>query len=171
MGFDYFLFPWFDLIQEGSWLSLNQKKRLFHNNRVGDLKQKKADSGIKFLWDSQLFFKSHGYMERRQATTRFLMYGSQDAWRADKNWPWCHHCPRAQKKNIFLEGGRERLHGPFWDTRYGHRELDPYWLNFLGMATGITQEPKVFLKGPFCYRAQPMETFQAPIRFWHGQLP
>jgi xylose isomerase len=59
MGFDYFCFHDFDLIQEASTFSESEERLLFITDYI---KKKKQDSGIKLLWGTANCFSNPHYM-------------------------------------------------------------------------------------------------------------
>lgn len=145
MGFDYYCFHDFDLIEEGATLSESEKRI---HTIVDYLKQKQKDSGVKLLWGTANCFSHPRYMNGASTNPDFNVVARAGA-----------------QIKIALDA-TIALHGEnyvFWGGREGYmsllntdmkRELD-HMGRFLGMARDYARNQG--FKGNFFIEPKPME--------------
>lgn len=145
MGFDYFCFHDFDLIQEGATFAESEKRLSIITNY---LKEKKADSGIKLLWGTANCFSNPRYMNGAATNPDFNVVARAGG-----------QIKLALDATIAL-GGENYV---FWGGREGYmsllntdmgRELD-HMAQFLGMARDYARAQG--FKGTFFIEPKPME--------------
>ena len=145
MGFDYFCFHDFDLIQEGPTL-VESEKRLITITEY--LKEKKAASGIKLLWGTANCFSNPRYMNGAATNPDFDVVARAGA-----------QVKLALDATIALDGENY----VFWGGREGYmsllntdmgRELD-HMAQFLTMARDYARSQG--FKGTFFIEPKPME--------------
>lgn len=145
MGFDYFCFHDFDLIQEGPTL-VESEKRLITITEY--LKEKKAASGIKLLWGTANCFSNPRYMNGAATNPDFDVVARAGA-----------QVKLALDATIALDGENY----VFWGGREGYmsllntdmgRELD-HMAQFLTMARDYARNQG--FKGTFFIEPKPME--------------
>jgi xylose isomerase len=145
MGFDYFCFHDFDLIQEGATFAESEKRLSIITDY---LKQKKADSGIKLLWGTANCFSNPRYMNGAATNPDFNVVARAGG-----------QIKLALDATIAL-GGENYV---FWGGREGYmsllntdmgRELD-HMAQFLGMARDYARAQG--FKGTFFIEPKPME--------------
>ncbi|MCM4170675.1 xylose isomerase [Arenibacter sp. TNZ] len=145
MGFNYFCFHDFDLIQEGATFAESEKRLSIITDY---LKQKKADSGIKLLWGTANCFSNPRYMNGAATNPDFNVVARAGG-----------QIKLALDATIAL-GGENYV---FWGGREGYmsllntdmgRELD-HMAQFLGMARDYARAQG--FKGTFFIEPKPME--------------
>ena len=145
MGFDYFCFHDFDLIQEGATFAESEKRLSIITDY---LKDKKADSGIKLLWGTANCFSNPRYMNGAATNPDFNVVARAGG-----------QIKLALDATIAL-GGENYV---FWGGREGYmsllntdmgRELD-HMAQFLGMARDYARAQG--FKGTFFIEPKPME--------------
>lgn len=145
MGFDYFCFHDFDLIQEGATFAESEKRLSVITDY---LKEKKADSGIKLLWGTANCFSNPRYMNGAATNPDFNVVARAGG-----------QIKLALDATIAL-GGENYV---FWGGREGYmsllntdmgRELD-HMAQFLGMARDYARAQG--FKGTFFIEPKPME--------------
>ncbi|MCK0146126.1 xylose isomerase [Arenibacter sp. F26102] len=145
MGFDYFCFHDFDLIQEGATFAESEKRLSIITDY---LKEKKADSGIKVLWGTANCFSNPRYMNGAATNPDFNVVARAGG-----------QIKLALDATIAL-GGENYV---FWGGREGYmsllntdmgRELD-HMAQFLGMARDYARAQG--FKGTFFIEPKPME--------------
>lgn len=145
LGFDYFCFHDFDLIQEASTFA-DSEKRL--HTIVDYIKDKKADTGIKLLWGTANCFSNPRYMNGAATNPNFDVVARAGG-----------QIKLALDATIAL-GGENYV---FWGGREGYmsllntdmgRELD-HMGRFLGMARDYARAQG--FKGTFFIEPKPME--------------
>ncbi|MCM4152747.1 xylose isomerase [Arenibacter sp. N53] len=145
MGFDYFCFHDFDLIQEGATFAESEKRLSIITDY---LKEKKAASGIKLLWGTANCFSNPRYMNGAATNPDFNVVARAGG-----------QIKLALDATIAL-GGENYV---FWGGREGYmsllntdmgRELD-HMAQFLGMARDYARAQG--FKGTFFIEPKPME--------------
>ncbi|MCM4162549.1 MULTISPECIES: xylose isomerase [unclassified Arenibacter] len=145
MGFDYFCFHDFDLIQEGATFAESEKRLSIITDY---LKKKKTDSGIKLLWGTANCFSNPRYMNGAATNPDFNVVARAGG-----------QIKLALDTTIAL-GGENYV---FWGGREGYmsllntdmgRELD-HMAQFLGMARDYARAQG--FKGTFFIEPKPME--------------
>ena len=145
MGFDYFCFHDFDLIQEGATFAESEKRLSIITDY---LKDKKADSGIKLLWGTANCFSNPRYMNGAATNPDFNVVARAGG-----------QIKLALDATIAL-GGENYV---FWGGREGYmsllntdmgRELD-HMAQFLGMARDYARAQG--FEGTFFIEPKPME--------------
>ena len=145
MGFDYFCFHDFDLIQEASTFSESEERLLFITDYI---KKKKQDSGIKLLWGTANCFSNPHYMNGAATNPDFDVVSRAGG-----------QIKLALDATIALDGENY----VFWGGREGYmsllntdmsRELD-HMAQFLKMCRDYARS-KGF-KGTFFIEPKPME--------------
>ena len=145
MGFDYYCFHDFDLVDEASTLK-ESEKRLF--TVVDYLKEKQKDSGVKLLWGTANCFSHPRYMNGASTNPDFKVVARAGA-----------QIKNALDATIALDGENY----VFWGGREGYmsllntnmkRELD-HMGRFLGMARDYARSQG--FKGNFFIEPKPME--------------
>lgn len=145
MGFDYFCFHDYDLIQEGSTFAESEKRLLTITDYV---KEKMADTGIKLLWGTANCFSNPRYMNGAASNPEFNVLARAGG-----------QIKLALDATIAL-GGENYV---FWGGREGYmsllntdmgRELDHIG-RFLGMARDYARSQG--FKGNFFIEPKPME--------------
>ncbi|SHF57520.1 D-xylose isomerase [Arenibacter palladensis] len=145
MGFDYFCFHDFDLIQEGATFAESEKRLSVITDY---LKEKKADSGIKLLWGTANCFSNPRYMNGAATNPDFNVVARAGG-----------QIKLALDATIAL-GGENYV---FWGGREGYmsllntdmgRELD-HMAQFLGMARDYARAQGFM--GTFFIEPKPME--------------
>ena len=145
MGFDYFCFHDFDLIQEGATFAESEKRLSIITDY---LKEKKANSGIKLLWGTANCFSNPRYMNGAATNPDFNVVARAGG-----------QIKLALDATIAL-GGENYV---FWGGREGYmsllntdmgRELD-HMAQFLGMARDYARAQG--FKGTFFIEPKPME--------------
>jgi xylose isomerase len=145
MGFDYFCFHDFDLIQEGTTFAESEKRLSIITDY---LKEKKADSGIKLLWGTANCFSNPRYMNGAATNPDFNVVARAGG-----------QIKLALDATIAL-GGENYV---FWGGREGYmsllntdmgRELD-HMAQFLGLARDYARAQG--FKGTFFIEPKPME--------------
>ncbi|GAA0713753.1 xylose isomerase [Aquimarina litoralis] len=145
MGFDYFCFHDFDLVQEAPTL-LESEKRL--STIVEYIKEKKKESGIKLLWGTANCFSNPRYMNGAATNPDFKVLARAGA-----------QVKLALDATIALDGENY----VFWGGREGYmsllntdmkRELD-HLAQFLTMAKDYARSQG--FKGTFFIEPKPME--------------
>lgn len=145
MGFDYFCFHDFDLIQEGTTFAESEKRL----SAITDyIKEKKAASGIKLLWGTANCFSNPRYMNGAATNPDFKVVARAGA-----------QVKLALDATIALDGENY----VFWGGREGYmsllntdmgRELD-HMAQFLAMARDYARAQG--FKGTFFIEPKPME--------------
>jgi xylose isomerase len=145
MGFDYFCFHDFDLIQEGATFAESEKRL----STITDyLKEKKAESGIKLLWGTANCFSNPRYMNGAATNPDFNVVaraGGQIKLALDAT-------IALDGENYVFWGGREGYMS-LLNTDMG-RELD-HMAQFLGMARDYARAQG--FRGTFFIEPKPME--------------
>ncbi|MCK0190055.1 xylose isomerase [Arenibacter sp. F20364] len=145
MGFDYFCFHDFDLIQEAATFAESEKRLSVITDY---LKEKKAESGIKLLWGTANCFSNPRYMNGAATNPDFNVVARAGG-----------QIKLALDATIAL-GGENYV---FWGGREGYmsllntdmgRELD-HMAQFLGMARDYARAQG--FKGTFFIEPKPME--------------
>jgi len=145
MGFNYFCFHDFDLIQEGATFAESEKRLSIITDY---LKEKKAASGIKLLWGTANCFSNPRYMNGAATNPEFNVVARAGG-----------QIKLALDATIAL-GGENYV---FWGGREGYmsllntdmgRELD-HMAQFLGMARDYARAQG--FKGTFFIEPKPME--------------
>ncbi len=145
MGFDYFCFHDFDLIQEASTFSESEKRLA---TIVDYIKEKKDTSGVKLLWGTANCFSNPRYMNGAATNPDFKVLARAGA-----------QVKLALDATIELDGENY----VFWGGREGYmsllntntkRELD-HMGRFLGMARDYARNQG--FKGTFFIEPKPME--------------
>ncbi|MBJ2127224.1 xylose isomerase [Flavobacterium sp. IB48] len=145
MGFDYFCFHDYDLINEGPTFAESEKRLAFITDY---LKQKKADSGIKLLWGTSNCFSNPRFMNGAATNPDFNVVARAGG-----------QVKLALDATIAL-GGENYV---FWGGREGYmsllntdmgRELD-HMAQFLGMSRDYARAQG--FKGTFFIEPKPME--------------
>jgi len=145
MGFDYFCFHDFDLIQEGSSFAESEKRLM---TIVDYIKEKKAASGIKLLWGTANCFSNPRYMNGAATNPDFNVVaraGGQIKLALDATMA-------LDGENYVFWGGREGYMS-LLNTDMG-RELD-HMAQFLTMARDYARGQG--FKGTFFIEPKPME--------------
>lgn len=145
MGFDYFCFHDFDLIQEGPTFAQSEKRLATITDY---LKEKKAESGIKLLWGTANCFSNPRYMNGAATNPDFDVVaraGGQIKLALDAT-------IALDGENYVFWGGREGYMS-LLNTDMG-RELD-HMGRFLGMARDYARAQG--FKGNFFIEPKPME--------------
>ncbi len=153
MGFDYFCFHDFDLIQEGANF-VESEKRL--STIVDYIKEKKASSGVKLLWGTANCFSNPRYMNGAATNPDFNVLARAGG-----------QIKLALDATIALNGENY----VFWGGREGYmsllntdmkRELD-HMGRFLGMARDYARSQG--FKGKFFIEPKPMEPMKHQYDF------
>ena len=153
MGFDYFCFHDFDLVQEGNSLAESEKRLL---QIVEYVKEKKAACGVKLLWGTANCFSNPRYMNGASTNPEFEIVARAGA-----------QIKLALDATIELEGENY----VFWGGREGYmsllntnmkRELD-HMGRFLGMARDYAR--KAGFNGTFFIEPKPMEPMKHQYDF------
>lgn len=153
LGFDYFCFHDFDLIQEGSTLAESEKRL---DTIVEYIKKKKADTGIKLLWGTANCFSNPRYMNGAATNPDFKVVARAGA-----------QIKLALDATIALNGENY----VFWGGREGYmsllntdmgRELD-HMGQFLTMARDYARSQG--FKGTFFIEPKPMEPMKHQYDF------
>ena len=153
MGFDYFCFHDYDLIQEGATLAESEKRLAIITEY---LKQKKAASGIKLLWGTANCFSNPRYMNGAATNPDFDVVARAGA-----------QIKLALDATIALDGENY----VFWGGREGYmsllntnmgRELD-HMGQFLTMAKDYARGQG--FKGNFFIEPKPMEPMKHQYDF------
>ena len=153
MGFDYFCFHDFDLIQEASTFTESEKRLSII---VDYIKQKKADTGIKLLWGTANCFSNPRYMNGASTNPDFNVVARAGA-----------QIKLALDATIALNGENY----VFWGGREGYmsllntdmgRELD-HMGQFLAMARDYARSQG--FKGHFFIEPKPMEPMKHQYDF------
>src|SRR5690554_773252 len=145
MGFDYFCFHDFDLIQEASSFAESEKRLGIITDYI---KEKKAASGIKLLWGTANCFSNPRYMNGAATNPEFNVVaraGGQIKLALDAT-------IALDGENYVFWGGREGYMS-LLNTDMG-RELD-HMAQFLGMAKDYARSQG--FKGTFFIEPKPME--------------
>ena len=145
MGFDYFCFHDFDLIQEGATFAESEKRLSIITDYI---KSKKAESGIKLLWGTANCFSNPRYMNGAATNPDFNVVaraGGQIKLALDAT-------IALNGENYVFWGGREGYMS-LLNTDMG-RELD-HMAQFLGMARDYARAQG--FKGTFFIEPKPME--------------
>lgn len=145
MGFDYFCFHDFDLIQEGATFGESEKRLATITDYI---KEKKAASGIKLLWGTANCFSNPRYMNGAATNPDFNVVaraGGQIKLALDAT-------IALSGENYVFWGGREGYMS-LLNTDMG-RELD-HMGRFLGMARDYARSQG--FKGNFFIEPKPME--------------
>ncbi len=153
MGFDYFCFHDYDLIQEGATFK-ESEKRLYAITEY--LKQKKAESGIKLLWGTSNCFSNPRYMNGAATNPEFDVVaraGGQIKLALDAT-------IALDGENYVFWGGREGYMS-LLNTDMG-RELD-HMGQFLIMARDYARSQG--FKGNFFIEPKPMEPMKHQYDF------
>ncbi len=153
MGFDYFCFHDFDLIQEASTFSESEKRL---STIVDYIKQKKAASGIKLLWGTANCFSNPRYMNGAATNPDFNVVaraGGQIKLALDAT-------IALDGENYVFWGGREGYMS-LLNTDLG-RELD-HMGQFLAMARDYARSQG--FKGTFFIEPKPMEPMKHQYDF------
>ncbi len=153
MGFDYFCFHDFDLIQEGATFSESEKRLA----RIVDyIKDKKAESSVKLLWGTANCFSNPRYMNGASTNPDFNVLARAGG-----------QIKLALDATIELDGENY----VFWGGREGYmsllntdmkRELD-HLGRFLGMARDYARGQG--FKGTFFIEPKPMEPMKHQYDF------
>ena len=153
MGFDYFCFHDFDLIQEGATFSESENRLATITEYI---KQKKAESGIKLLWGTANCFSNPRYMNGASTNPDFNVVARAGA-----------QIKLALDATIALNGENY----VFWGGREGYmsllntdmgRELD-HMGQFLAMARDYARSQG--FKGHFFIEPKPMEPMKHQYDF------
>lgn len=145
MGFDYFCFHDFDLVQEGSTFAESEKRL---SSIVEYIRQKKKESGIKLLWGTANCFSNPRYMNGAATNPEFDVVaraGGQIKLALDATMA-------LDGENYVFWGGREGYMS-LLNTDMG-RELD-HMAQFLTMAKDYARAQG--FKGCFFIEPKPME--------------
>ncbi|MEH6679261.1 MAG: xylose isomerase [Sediminicola sp.] len=145
MGFDYFCFHDFDLVQEGPTLAESEKRLQTITEYI---KEKKSASGIKLLWGTANCFSNPRYMNGAATNPDFKVVaraGAQVKMALDATMA-------LNGENYVFWGGREG-YMTLLNTNMG-RELD-HMAQFLAMARDYAR--KQGFKGTFFIEPKPME--------------
>lgn len=153
MGFDYFCFHDFDLIQEASTFAESEKRL---TTIVDYIKGKKAESGVKLLWGTANCFSNPRYMNGASTNPDFNVLARAGG-----------QIKLALDATIALDGENY----VFWGGREGYmsllntdmkRELD-HMGRFLGMARDYAR--KQGFTGTFFIEPKPMEPMKHQYDF------
>ncbi|TMM59419.1 xylose isomerase [Maribacter algarum] len=153
MGFDYFCFHDFDLIQEASTFTESEKRLA---NIVDYIKEKKAQSGVKLLWGTANCFSNPRYMNGASTNPDFNVLARAGG-----------QIKLALDATMELDGENY----VFWGGREGYmsllntdmkRELD-HMGKFLGMARDYARAQG--FKGNFFIEPKPMEPMKHQYDF------
>jgi xylose isomerase len=153
MGFDYFCFHDFDLVQEGATLAESEKRL---QGIVDYIKGKKAESGVKLLWGTANCFSNPRYMNGAATNPDFNVLARAGA-----------QIKLALDATMALDGENY----VFWGGREGYmsllntdmkRELD-HMGRFLGMARDYARSQG--FKGNFFIEPKPMEPMKHQYDF------
>jgi len=153
MGFDYFCFHDFDLIQEGSTFAESEKRLAII---VDYLKEKKAESEVKLLWGTANCFSNPRYMNGASTNPDFNVLARAGG-----------QVKLALDATMALDGENY----VFWGGREGYmsllntdmkRELD-HMGRFLGMARDYARAQGY--KGNFFIEPKPMEPMKHQYDF------
>lgn len=153
MGFDYFCFHDFDLIQEGATFSESEKRLV---TIVDYIKGKKADAGLKLLWGTANCFSNPRYMNGASTNPDFNVLARAGG-----------QIKLALDVTMELDGENY----VFWGGREGYmsllntdmkRELD-HMGKFLGMARDYARAQG--FKGNFFIEPKPMEPMKHQYDF------
>jgi xylose isomerase len=153
MGFDYFCFHDFDLVQEGATLAESEKRL---HGIVDYIKGKKAESGVKLLWGTANCFSNPRYMNGAATNPDFNVLARAGA-----------QIKLALDATMALDGENY----VFWGGREGYmsllntdmkRELD-HMGRFLGMARDYARSQG--FKGNFFIEPKPMEPMKHQYDF------
>jgi xylose isomerase len=153
MGFDYFCFHDFDLIQEGPTLAESEKRL---DTIVDYIKQKKSETGIKLLWGTANCFSNPRYMNGAATNPQFDVVARAGA-----------QIKLALDATIKLNGENY----VFWGGREGYmsllntdmpREID-HMGQFLTMARDYARSQG--FKGTFFIEPKPMEPMKHQYDF------
>ncbi len=153
MGFDYFCFHDFDLVQEGATLAESEKRL---HTIVDYIKQKKAETGKKLLWGTANCFSNPRYMNGASTNPEFNVVARAGA-----------QIKLALDATIALNGENY----VFWGGREGYmsllntdmgRELD-HMAQFLTMARDYARNQG--FKGSFFIEPKPMEPMKHQYDF------
>ncbi|WP_299671489.1 xylose isomerase [uncultured Polaribacter sp.] len=153
MGFEYFCFHDFDLIQEGATFAASEKRL----DTITDyIKEKQADSGIKLLWGTANCFSNPLYMNGAATNPDFNVMaraGGQVKLALDAT-------IKLNGENYVFWGGREGYMS-LLNTDMG-RELD-HMAQFLTMARDYARAQG--FKGTFFVEPKPMEPMKHQYDF------
>lgn len=153
MGFDYFCFHDFDLIQEGSTFAESEKRL---STIVDYIKGKKKESGVKLLWGTANCFSNPRYMNGASTNPDFNVLARAGG-----------QIKLAMDATMELDGENY----VFWGGREGYmsllntdmkRELD-HMGRFLGMARDYARSQG--FKGNFFIEPKPMEPMKHQYDF------
>lgn len=153
MGFDYFCFHDFDLIQEGSTFAESEKRLA---TIVDYIKEKKATSGVKLLWGTANCFSNPRYMNGASTNPDFNVLARAGG-----------QIKLALDATMELDGENY----VFWGGREGYmsllntdmkREID-HMGRFLGMARDYARSQG--FKGTFFIEPKPMEPMKHQYDF------
>ncbi len=153
MGFDYFCFHDFDLIQEGATFAESEKRL---QSIVDYIKGKKAESGVKLLWGTANCFSNPRYMNGAATNPDFNVLARAGG-----------QIKLALDATMALDGENY----VFWGGREGYmsllntdmkRELD-HMGRFLGMARDYARSQG--FKGNFFIEPKPMEPMKHQYDF------
>jgi len=153
MGFDYFCFHDFDLIQEASTFAESEKRL---STIVDYIKSKKAESGVKLLWGTANCFSNPRYMNGASTNPDFNVLARAGG-----------QIKLALDATMELDGENY----VFWGGREGYmsllntdmkRELD-HMGRFLGMARDYARGQG--FKGTFFIEPKPMEPMKHQYDF------
>lgn len=153
MGFDYFCFHDFDLVQEASSLAKSEKRL---NKVVDYIKQKKAESGIKLLWGTANCFSHPRYMNGAASNPDFKVLAHAGA-----------QVKIALDATIELKGENY----VFWGGREGYMSLlntdMSRELNHLGQFFGLARDyaRDQGFTGTFFIEPKPMEPMKHQYDF------
>lgn len=153
MGFDYFCFHDFDLIQEGATFTESEKRLATITEYI---KQKKSETGIKLLWGTANCFSNPRYMNGAATNPDFNVMaraGGQIKLALDAT-------IALDGENYVFWGGREGYMS-LLNTDMG-RELD-HLGQFLGMARDYARAQG--FKGNFFIEPKPMEPMKHQYDF------
>jgi xylose isomerase len=153
LGFDYFCFHDFDLIQEGSTFAESEKRL---DTIVDYIKTKKAETGIKLLWGTSNCFSNPRYMNGAATNPDFNVVaraGGQIKLALDAT-------IKLSGENYVFWGGREGYMS-LLNTDMG-RELD-HMGKFLSMARDYARAQG--FKGNFLIEPKPMEPMKHQYDF------
>jgi xylose isomerase len=153
MGFDYFCFHDFDLIQEGATFTESEKRLA---TIVDYIKEKKAEAGVKLLWGTANCFSNPRYMNGAATNPDFNVLARAGG-----------QIKLALDATMALDGENY----VFWGGREGYmsllntdmkRELD-HMGKFLGMARDYARAQG--FKGNFFIEPKPMEPMKHQYDF------
>ncbi len=153
MGFDYFCFHDYDLIQEGSTFAISEKRLA---TIVDYIKEKKNESGVKLLWGTANCFSNPRYMNGASTNPDFNVLARAGG-----------QIKLAMDATMELDGENY----VFWGGREGYmsllntdmkRELD-HMGRFLGMARDYARSQG--FKGMFFIEPKPMEPMKHQYDF------